>query len=66
VIDFTCEILELSPRQLEDRKIQIDKGRLEKALHGINHIHPAFKILAIRYNHHTYALNTTIPVENIL
>ena len=44
-----CETLELPRRQLEDRKIQIDRGRLEKALSGINHIHPAFKILAIRY-----------------
>jgi len=37
-IDFMCEILELSPRQLEDRKIQIDKATLEKNIHGIIHM----------------------------
>ena len=36
VLDFLQETLQLSPRQLEDSRFQIDKRGLEKAIRGNN------------------------------
>ena len=34
VIDFLCETLEVSARQLEDPRFPIDRRKFEKAIHG--------------------------------